>query len=240
MGNGNTSKNDCRKLRRICHGLRSHLEGLGSSASSDDECSDSGDEYLDSGSVGCPIVEIEIPDSVTKIGDACFYRCHSLSWVTFGSSSLLQVVGKSCFSETMLVEISIPNSVTKLGRRCFHNCKHLSRVTISPSSSITEFGTEAFSGFPDENGGGGCPITEIFIPDSVHLIGRECLYRCKQLQQVTFGSCPSIHRVGAAAFCETPIYTRENFEVFARHVERNIGKCLSDDCKKRGSDFFVW
>ena len=213
---------NCRELCRITFGAKSQLKKFGDRVFS-------GYKWIDGGDVGCPIVEIEIPEFVTELGRECFYRCHSLSLVTFGSLSSLLVIGESCFSETMIVEISIPNRVRKLERRCFYNCKRLSRVIISPSSSLTEFGQEAFSGEYDRNGdGGGCPIAEIFIPDSVKKIGDRCFYNCKRLSRVSISPSSSLKEFDNGAFSSSDAIT----EIFIPDSVKRIGKRCFYNCKR--------
>ena len=50
------------------------------------------------------MTSITIPNSVTSLGDECFYGCSGLTSIT------------------------IPNSVTSLGHRCFYECSGLTEV----------------------------------------------------------------------------------------------------------------
>ena len=56
------------------------------------------------------ITSIDIPSSVTGIGDYAFYRCPSLTSVT------------------------IPSSVTSIGSNAFGNCPNLTTITINKAS----------------------------------------------------------------------------------------------------------
>lgn len=71
---------------------------------------------------------IEIPNSVTKIGDYAFYRCYILKSVTFGNS--VTEIGDYAFYNCyiFLTSVEIPNSVTKIGRRAFGDCYSLNEV----------------------------------------------------------------------------------------------------------------
>lgn len=55
------------------------------------------------------ITKIEIPDTITSIGDYAFYHCYSLE------------------------SIEIPDSVTSIGNRAFENCERLTSVIIPDS-----------------------------------------------------------------------------------------------------------
>ena len=62
-----------------------------------------------------------IPNSVTSLGNRCFFGCTGLTSVTIPNS--VTSLGGSCFSGcTGLTSITIPNSVTSLGGGCFYNC----------------------------------------------------------------------------------------------------------------------
>ena len=64
------------------------------------------------------IIEVVIPNSVTRIGNQAFRDCSSLS------------------------SVIIPNSVTSIGDYAFYGCKPLTSVTIP--NSVTKIGYEAF------------------------------------------------------------------------------------------------
>ena len=60
-----------------------------------------------------------IPNSVTSLGNFCFYRC------------------------TGLTSITIPNSVTSLGDNCFEDCSGLTNIKMK-SSTPPSAGSEVF------------------------------------------------------------------------------------------------
>ncbi len=66
------------------------------------------------------MTSVEIPDSVTTIGDQAFCKCESLTSVT------------------------ISDSVTSIGGKAFHGCDSLTDVTIP--ASVTSISKSAFSG----------------------------------------------------------------------------------------------
>ena len=72
---------------------------------------------------GCSgLTSIEIPNSVTSIGNSAFSGCSGLT------------------------SIEIPNSVTSIGGFAFYNCTGLTSITIP--DGVTSIGTSAFSGTP--------------------------------------------------------------------------------------------
>ena len=60
-----------------------------------------------------------IPNNVHELCDRCFYKCESLRRVNFGSSSLLERIGDSCFKGSGVEEVSIPDRLRELCKGCF-------------------------------------------------------------------------------------------------------------------------
>ena len=84
---------------------------------------------------------IEIPSSVTTIGDYAFVDCESLKNIKIPSS--VTKIGESAFSGCVsLKNIEIPSSVTKIGDCAFRGCESLKNIKIP--SSVTKIGDYAF------------------------------------------------------------------------------------------------
>ena len=93
---------------------------------------------------GCrSLTSITIPNSVTSIGDYAFHKCSNLTSVTIGNSvtSIGDYAFDGCYD---LTSITIPNSVTKIGKHAFKDCYFLKEVhsmsTIPPIVSEEMFG----------------------------------------------------------------------------------------------------
>jgi hypothetical protein len=97
---------------------------------------------------GCiSLKSICIPTSVTKIHEAAFSHCHSLSIVFFESpSSVIKFEFKAFSYCTSLESISIPRSLIDLGDFCFEGDRLLSEITFESPSQLTSIGYEVFSG----------------------------------------------------------------------------------------------
>ena len=120
------------------------------------------------------LTSINIPDSVTKIGGNAFEGCSDLTSIHIPDS--VTEIGDYTFRGcTSLSSINIPNSVTKIGNSTFNGCSGLTSVTIP--NSLTSIGTYAF---------GGCSrLTSINIPDLVTEIGMWAFGGCSSLTSVT-------------------------------------------------------
>ena len=117
--------------------------------------------------------KIEIPSSVTTIGDYAFYCCRGLTSVSIPSS--VTTIGDYAFYCCRgLTSVSIPSSVTTIGDYAFYCCRGLTSVSIP--SSVTTIGDYAFY----------CcrGLTSVSIPSSVTTIGDYAFCYCNQLKSV--------------------------------------------------------
>ena len=82
--------------------------------------------------VGAGISTLDIPNSVTEIGERAFENTASLISVNFGAN--LQSIGPGAFQQSVpvsnLTEIVIPDSVTEIGSAAFYNRSALTRTSI--------------------------------------------------------------------------------------------------------------
>ena len=180
---------DAEQLSNVTFGERSSLKLIGPRVFSGEV------------GLGCPLIELTIPDKVTELGDGAFFGCARLEIVRFGKCSALKKIGPEAFSgwpgnACSLKEICIPDSVEELCDKCFFNCKELSVVTFGESSSLKRIGVEAFSG----GNGYECSLKAIRIPGRVKELDEKCFCNCRSLSSVTFGEDSSLRRIGDQAF----------------------------------------
>ena len=89
-----------------------------------------------------PITSIEIPTSVTSIGDYAFYECKDLTSVTI-PTSVTSIGNRSFNSCTALASINLPNSIVNIGEGAFSGCNGLTSITIP--ENVASIGESAFS-----------------------------------------------------------------------------------------------
>ena len=83
------------------------------------------------------LTSINIPNSVTKIGDFAFSGCTLLASINIPDS--VTVIGEGAFYNCRsLTSINIPDSVTVIGKSAFGGCTRLTSIKIS--DSVTEIG----------------------------------------------------------------------------------------------------
>ena len=85
---------------------------------------------------------VNIPSSVTEIGEYTFSGCSSLTSVNIPSS--VTEIGRYAFSQCWhLTSVNIPSGVTEIGEYTFSGCRSLTSVNIP--SSVTKIREYAFS-----------------------------------------------------------------------------------------------
>ena len=167
---------------------------------------------------GCGKTRVNIPSSVTNIGENAFRKCGyinvdknntkytSVDGVLYSKNkrvlvqypnrkgafaipSFVKTIGKNAFEWCSgLTSVTIPDSVTSIGCSAFEHCSGLTSVTIP--NSITSINAKAF--WVCEG------LTSVTIPDSVTEIGEEAFEFCSGLTSVDIPN--SVKKIGRGAF----------------------------------------
>ena len=123
------------------------------------------------------LTSIEIPSSVTSIGNAAFYLCSNLASVVIPSS--VTSIGNNAFDGcSSLTSVDIPSSVTSIGEYAFYGCSKLTNIEIP--SSVTSIGQFAFSSCSS--------LASVKIPSSVTSISGYAFKGCSSLMSVVLPS----------------------------------------------------
>ena len=128
------------------------------------------------------LISIEIPHSVTSIGDWAFFGCRGLTAIEI-PSSVTSIGGNSIRNCHSLTSIEIPNSVTFIGELAFDDCRGLTSVSIG--NSVTTIGNFAFYNC--------ISLTAIEIPSSVTSIGNSIFQGCSSLESITVKSGNTVY-----------------------------------------------
>ena len=135
------------------------------------------------------IEEVEIPDTVTEIGDYAFHNFLELKKINIPNS--VTRIGQDAFYYCInLTSITIPNSVTSIGYGAFDDCSSLTSITIP--ESVTSIDGYAFDGCSS--------LTSITIPDGVTSIGNYAFGYCRSLTSIKLPN--NLISIGMNAFRE--------------------------------------
>ncbi len=157
------------------------------------------------------LTSIEIPSSVTKIGEYAFYGCTGLTSMEIPKS--VTSIGSGAFCNcTGLTSIEIPKDVTSIGDEAFIGCNKLESITlpfVGNGSDKTNFGyifgADSYQDQAD------------YIPESLILV---TVTRCENpIDEHAFDNC--------------------NFEVFIVHDFEEWIVSLAPTCQTTGSKYHV-
>ena len=90
------------------------------------------------------MTSIEIPNSVTSIGDFAFSGCSGLTSIDI-SNSVTSIDNQAFYGCTSLTSIEIPNSVTSIRSQAFYGCTGLTEI-ISRIEKPIDISSDCFSG----------------------------------------------------------------------------------------------
>ena len=159
------------------------------------------------------MASVEIPASVTNIGNRTFYLCTNLTGVVI-PNNVIQL-GREAFSEcSRLSSLTLGSGTKSIGDWSFHNCTNLLLVAVP--DGMTNIGDSAFSGCASMTnltiGTGlkninqfvfkGCSaLKSVSIPNNVTNIGNEAFSGCNSVRNVAIGSGVKSLETGAFFSC---------------------------------------
>lgn len=116
---------------------------------------------------------VEIPNSITTIGEYTFQSCSSLKSVVIPNS--VTTIGLCAFYDcSSLPSVEIPSSVTTIGDGAFYNCRSLESVEMP--NTVTTIGGGAFCGC--EN------LKMLTIGENVRTIYASAFMSCPKLIEI--------------------------------------------------------
>ena len=131
---GGYAFNSCANLKELAFAPNSQLKSIGEYAFG----------AFPTDTVSPAYTSVQIPASVTEIGQNAFYRCTELKTVEFEEGSQLKALGDGVFVDCgSLKEFTIPANVETIGEMAFALCKKLEKITIP--KSVKKIGQAAFA-----------------------------------------------------------------------------------------------
>ncbi len=135
------------------------------------------------------LTEVNLPDSITDIGEACFTNSGIKSIVV---PKNLKKIKMGTFSDCKaLTSVTLPEVLVEIGDCAFDGCKSLSNIIIP--SSVKKIGSDVFRG---------SGLKSIVIPDGVTEIRERTFYDCTSLESITIPA--SVTKIETDAFTNTP------------------------------------
>ena len=119
---------------------------------------------------GSSVTKVAIPNSVTTLGDKCFYKS---GVKTIDIPNSVTTLGDKCFYKSGVKTIDIPNSVTSLGESCFESS---SLEKIDLPESVVELGESCFSLCGS--------LQDVILPNSLTYIPNSCFMGCDKIKKI--------------------------------------------------------
>lgn len=141
---------------------------------------------------------IEIPNTVTKIGNSAFRNCKKLTYIEI-PDSVTKIESHAFYNCNALLDIKLPKNITKISNYLFCECSNLSTIAIP--KGVTEIGSHAF--FNCKN------LSNVEILEGVTEIGSHAFCRCKNL--LTIEIPEGVTKIAASAF--SGCYKIANIEI---------------------------
>lgn len=118
---------------------------------------------------------VELPESLTNIGNNAFYGCTALQEINIPAG--VDAIGNYAFwGCSALEKAHLPESVTSIGNNAFHRCAALQEINIP--AGVTTINPYTFSGCK--------ALTEVVLPDGLTSIGMFAFDDCAALTDMVF------------------------------------------------------
>lgn len=172
--------------------------------------------YID----GKEITELEIPNTVTSIGQYAFYKCTAITSITIPNS--VEHIGKYAISYAGISSVSLPNSVTTIEPAAFYGCSNLTSINVDESNEYYRsidgvlFDKQSLSIIQCPSGRSG----SYEIPKGVKSIISYAFGYCKGLTSVIIPSSVTTIEIYAFSGCSnlTDVY---NYSREPQHIDSN-------------------
>ena len=150
------------------------------------------------------LTSIEIPNSVTSIGNYAFSGCVSLISINI-PNSITSIGARAFFGCEKLTSIKIPGSATSLGGNILGGCNKLTSITVESDNPVYDSRNQCNAIIETATNKliSGCKGT--IIPNNVTTIGSSAFYACKGMTSIEIPS--NVKNIGIAAFKESGITT---------------------------------
>lgn len=141
----------------------------------------------------CGLTEVNIPATITEVGNSAFYGCDSVVTVTVNCAT----IPESCFQSNnsdkcKLTTVNIGKNVKSIGTSAFRYQLKLTAVNIDPEVSGLAIGEYAFYNCS--------ALQTIILPAGVKSLGESIFSNCSNLKTVVFDENAVIEAIPAYCF----------------------------------------
>ena len=163
------------------------------------------------------VSEVDLPNSITRIGDDAFYECDELVSIDLPQS--VAYIGYNAFSKTDLTSVEIPSSVTEIMGNCFGGCEHLHSVKLP--NTIVCIGDGAFMDCTS--------LTDFVIPESVYYLGYYVFLRANALKTLYCRPTTPPFKSPNGIFYNGPLQLSDSFQFEAIYVPMESVEVYKND-----------
>lgn len=173
------------------------------------------------------LTSINLPNSLTSIGNYAFAYCYSLKSITIPNSVISIGDNAFCLCNKLSGSLIIPNSVISIGNNAFDQCTGLNG-SLTIGESVTTIGNDAFSSCSNLTG-------SLTIPNSVTSIGNYAFGNCNGFTgSLTIGN--SVKTIGDYAFYNLTGLTGN---LTLPNSITTIGKYAFNNCYRLTGDLII-
>lgn len=152
------------------------------------------------------MTSIELPETITRIGDDAFGGCMGLTSITI--PTLVRSIGESAFYNCSgLTSVELPEQIEHIGPYLFQYCYALTSVIIR--GNVTDIGTFAFQDC--------ISLSSITLPNSLQYIDNYAFQGCSKLQSIVIPQ--QVTRIGSFAFQGCSSLTSITLPEALQHIE---------------------
>ena len=131
--------------------------------------------------------EIDIPETVTTIGNSAFFNCRNLTTVT-GMKNVTKIGDNAFYNCSNLVNINLPENLAEIGSYAFRGCSQLKSISIP--DTLKSWGTDIFSGCTG--------LATVEIPDNFINMPSDTFLNCSSLKEIKLPA--SLKTINSNAF----------------------------------------
>lgn len=145
-----------------------------------------------------PIFAIQIPNTITKIGDSAFksisqFSSNNIRNIIFEKGSTLKTIGNKAFYYcSNLKGVQIPNSVISIGDDAFNTTSSKLQLEFESNPQIESIGIKSFANLGN---------SQLILPNSLKSINNSAFMGCSSLEEIYIPT--SVTTIGNRPFLNT-------------------------------------